>query len=105
MIQSIVKKIASKFKTYGGVTGDSIHPLDEALAGQAPVFALGVDVAEVVKMVLKERDEHMIILANRMRILIEKGTGVGYEDALHSGLSAKIDTTLYQILDAIEVNE
>ncbi len=102
MVSLIVKKIASKFRTYGGPVAGSVHPIDRALDNKPVIFAAGVDVAEVVKMVLKERNEHMIVLANRMRILIEKGTGIGYEDALHSGLSAKLDTTLYQILDAIE---
>ena len=54
MVSTIVKKIASKFRTYGGPVGGSTHPIDKALDGKPVVFALGVDVAEVVKMVLEE---------------------------------------------------
>jgi hypothetical protein len=53
---TLLEKIQSRFSTFGGEQGgnDSTNPLTHALKGQRLIFALGVDVEEVVRFVLSE---------------------------------------------------
>lgn len=55
-ITDIVSAVAAKFRTFGvGSSGPAVqgNPLASALADKPPVFALGVDVEEVVRFVLE----------------------------------------------------
>ena len=54
MIKRIVQTVAKKFRVFGGPIEGSVHPIDKHLDGKPVVFALGVDVAEVVRVVLEE---------------------------------------------------
>lgn len=51
MIDEITDQIAEKFLTFGGKKNNpqSNNPIDHALAGGPPKFALGVDVRQVVQ--------------------------------------------------------
>ncbi|MCP4596236.1 hypothetical protein [Neptuniibacter sp.] len=78
---SIVKKIASEFRTYGGPVAGSVHPIDRALDGKPVIFALGVDVAEVVKMVLEESG-HIMLLEAAKALVKSCKHGMSSEDIL-----------------------
>ena len=54
MVEKIAQMIAKRFPTYGGPVSGSVHPIDKHLEGKPIYFAIGVDVAEVVKVVLAE---------------------------------------------------
>ncbi len=51
--QDIAAIIASEFRCFGGGRTSNFNPLVNALAGEAPSFALGVDVQDVVDRVVE----------------------------------------------------
>jgi hypothetical protein len=54
---AIVQRISREFKTFGGEQKPSgFNPLEAWKAGKPPQFALGVDVAAVVRRVLELRE-------------------------------------------------
>ena len=50
----IVRQVAEKFRTFGGdKVRDDWNPISAAMGGSPPKFALGVDVTDVVDLVLE----------------------------------------------------
>jgi len=48
----LLAQVGKRFRTFGGGRGSEANPLAEALKDQAPMFAAGVDVGEVVNFVV-----------------------------------------------------
>jgi hypothetical protein len=49
----IVNEVGERFATFGGGRGSEFNPLAEMMKGRPLVFALGVDVRDVVEFVLE----------------------------------------------------
>jgi hypothetical protein len=58
-VERLTKMVTQKFATFGGGQKSDTNSLFNAFSEQPPVFALGVDVGDVVRFVLKniERKE------------------------------------------------
>lgn len=52
-IDEITKAVAENFRSFGGGKTSSYNPIANALSGQPPQFAAGVDIRQVVRFVLE----------------------------------------------------
>ena len=52
-VAEIVKAVALEFRTFGAGQTSQYNPVVNALQDHQPMFAMGVDVQEVVRFVLK----------------------------------------------------
>lgn len=53
-VERIVKAVAKKFRSFGNGQATADNPVAEAFKSKPAMFALGVDIEEVVRFVLKE---------------------------------------------------
>lgn len=77
MIEKIVRKIGLHFRTFGGGRGTPDNPVAQALKDQPLCFAVAVDVADVVAMVLNES---------------------GYDDLLRAAIEVVSDFDTYGVV-------
>lgn len=52
VVDEVTAEVISTFQTFGGGQVDDNSPIAKALAGRPPMFAMGVDVRNVVIMVI-----------------------------------------------------